>query len=96
MTRPKRIPERGDVPSSMVARLLGITLADFERLLPQLYHRNFPQPDPSTGNFCIEAVDKWRVGRHPTLFPTLTTVSAALHAGAVFEERLRRVEQGSG
>jgi hypothetical protein len=96
MTRPRRLPERGDVPPSTVAQLLGIALADFERLLPQLNERDFPKPDPTTGNYCIEAVDKWRLSRHPTLFPMLTAVPTAIHAGAVFEERLRRVEQGSG
>ena len=58
-------------------------LADFERVLPQLNERDFPKPDPTTGNFCIEAIDKWRLRRHPSLFPMLTTTPTAIHAEAV-------------
>jgi hypothetical protein len=96
MTRPRRIPERGDIPPASVAELLGLTVADFERLLPQLHQRNFPKPDPTTGNFCVEAVDKWRLGRHPKLFPMLTAAPTAIQADIVFDERLRRMEQRSG
>jgi hypothetical protein len=96
MARAPRIPDRGDVPSSTVARLLGLSLADFKRLLPDLGRRNFPKPDPTTGHFCIEAVDRWRLGRHPTLFPMLTAAATAIHAGSVFDDRLRRMGEGDG
>jgi hypothetical protein len=96
MGRPGRIPNRGDVPPSIVARLLGLSAADFERLLPELTHRNFPKPDPTTGHFCIEAVDRWRFGRYPALFPMLTVAPTAIDAQAVFDDRLRQMGEGGG
>ena len=84
--RPRRIPERGDVSAGLVAELLGLSLADFEARRPLLQERGFPQPDPTTGVHCIEAVDRWRLRRHLHLFPELTTAPAAAHAGAVFED----------
>ena len=77
--------------AGLVAELLGLSLADFEARRPLLQERGFPQPDPTTGLYCIEAVDRWRLRRHPHLFPELTTAPAAAHAGAVFEDRLRRL-----
>jgi len=90
MSRPRRIPARGDVTAAAVAELLGLSLSNFEERLSLLRERNFPEPDPTTGLYCIEAVDRWRLRRHPTLFPELTTAPAAAHAGAVFDDRLRR------
>jgi hypothetical protein len=96
MARPSRIPDRGDVPRTTVARLLGLSPADFDRLLPDLERRSFPSADTTTGLFCIEAVDKWRLARHPKLFPALTDAPAALHAESVFAERLNRMGGGHG
>jgi hypothetical protein len=90
MSRPARIPDRGDVTAGAVAQRLGLPLADFERYLPDLEHRGFPGPDPTTGRFCIEAVDRWRLLRTPRLFPELTTSQVAVDAGAVFEQRMRQ------
>jgi hypothetical protein len=90
MSRPRRIPTRGDVPESAVARLLGLTIADFRARRAHLRDRGFPEPDPTTGLYCIEAVDRWRLGRHARLFPELTAMPAAAHAQAVFTDRLRR------
>jgi hypothetical protein len=89
MSRPRRIPSRGDVESALVAELLGLSLTEFKARLEGLRARKFPDPDPSTGLYCIEAVDRWRLRRHPNLFPELTTASTAAHAGAVFDERMR-------
>jgi len=91
MARPKRIPERGDVPASTVAARLGLTLAEFELQLEALVARGFPDPDPTTGCYCIEAVDRWRLRRHAALFPELTAVQNAAHAGYVFKERMSRL-----
>jgi hypothetical protein len=90
MSRRRHIPERGDVAASLVAELLGLSLTDFEARQSALRERGFPEPDPTTGLYCIEAVDRWRLRRHPQLFPELTAAAAAAHAGAVFEDRLRR------
>jgi hypothetical protein len=91
MSRPRRIPARGDVADSLVAELLGLSLTEFEARKPALLERGFPEPDPTTGLYCIEAVDRWRMRRHPYLFPELTTVPTATHASAIFEDRLRRL-----
>jgi hypothetical protein len=91
MNRPRRIPTRGDVPESAVAQLLGLTIADFRARRAQLRDRRFPEPDPTTGLYCIEAVDRWRFGRHAPLFPELTAAPGAAHAGTVFDDRMRRL-----
>lgn len=91
MSRPRRIPERGDVSPAAVAARLGISLADFELRRGELEARRFPEADSTTGHYCIEAVDRWRLQRHANLFPELTAVSGAAHAEGVFAERLRRL-----
>src|SRR5262249_257074 len=90
MGRVRRIPARGDVPEWAVAQVLGLTVADFQARTAELRDRGFPEPDPTTGLYCIEAVDRWRLRRHAALFPELTTAPAAAHAEAVFGDRLRR------
>jgi hypothetical protein len=92
MSRPRRIPARGDVSASVVAELLGLSVANFDSRLAQLRARDFPDPDPTTGLYCIEAVDRWRLRRYSRLFPELTTASTAAHAEAVFTERMRRLD----
>ena len=92
MSRARRIPLRGDVTASAVAQLLGLSLSDFEARQPALRQRDFPEPDPTTGLYCIEAVDKWRLRRYPHLFPELTATSGAAHADAVFNNRIRRLD----
>jgi hypothetical protein len=89
MSRPRRIPARGDVPEWVVAQLLGLTVADFQARKAELRERGFPEPDHTTGLYCIEAVDRWRLRRHSALFPELTSVPGAAHAETVFGDRLR-------
>jgi hypothetical protein len=96
MSRPSRIPDRGDVAPSVVAGRLGLTPPEFEARRPELERREFPKPDETTGRYCIEAVDRWRLRRHASLFPELTCVPPALHAGSVFDDRLRRMERERG
>jgi len=92
MSRPARIPDRGDVPPAVVARRLGLSLPDFETRRSELFEREFPQPDPTTGNYAMEAVDRWRLSRYKRLFPELLAAPAAIDAAAVFEERMRRFD----
>jgi hypothetical protein len=91
MSRPTRIPDRGDVTLAIVAQRLGLSAVDFEVMRPELERRGFPSADSTTGRYCIEAVDRWRLRRHPKLFPELTAGQQAVHAESVFEERLRRL-----
>jgi hypothetical protein len=92
MSRPLRIPDRGDVPPGAVAQRLGLSLADFEAYRPELERRGFPLPDPTTGRYCMEAVDRWRLRRHLNLFPELTVAPGAVHAAVVVDDRLRAME----
>ncbi|MCJ2091111.1 hypothetical protein MKK67_01100 [Methylobacterium sp. J-072] len=61
-----------DIPAEKVARRLHLTIVQFETCKVRLFTRGFPRPDPDTGMYCLEAVDRWRLQRHPTLFPELT------------------------
>jgi hypothetical protein len=94
MTRPARLPDCGDVLPSVAAQRLGLSADEFERVRPQLEGRGFPPADPTTGRYCIEAVDKWRLRRFPQLFPELTAAPSAVDARAVFHERMR--QRGAG
>jgi hypothetical protein len=91
MTRPSRIPDRGDVAPSLVANRLGLTLPEFHARRSELERRGFPEPDETTGRYCIEAVDRWRLRRHARLFPELTTMTGAVDAGTVFHQRMIRL-----
>ena len=91
MGRPAHIPDRGDVPIAVVARCLGLTVADFELRRPELEKRGFPEADETTGLYAIEAVNRWRLRRYPNLFPELTTSPTATHAEVVFHGRMRRL-----
>ena len=91
MGRPSHIPDMGDVPKGLVALRLGMSVADFDGRRVELEKRGFPQADETTGMFCIEAVDRWRLCRHGRLFPELTAPSVAAHADAVFNGRLARL-----
>jgi len=95
VSRPATIPVRGDVPKSTVAKLLGLSNEDFERLCAELEGRGFPKPDPTTGRYCIEAVDRWRLRRHVPLFPELVSAPTAVDAGAVYKDRLAAMRRGS-
>jgi hypothetical protein len=61
--------EPKDVSEEAAARRLGLSLEQFWEKLPALLQRGFPAADPTTGNYCLEAVDEWRMRRFPQLFP---------------------------
>lgn len=84
--------ETGDVPPIVAAHHMGCaSLAEFEARLPALLGRGFPAPDPTTGNFDLDAIKAWRRTRHPQLFPSdrLLLGPTARDAGDVLRERLR-------
>jgi len=84
--------EPRDVPAPQAARRLGKSMEEFEAVLPNLTARGFPEPDPDTGNFDLDAIDAWRRGRHPHLF--LTEVPRARDARAVVSARLGEMKIG--
>lgn len=86
-----------DVPSDKAARRLGLGEAEFIAILPRLMSRGFPSPDPDTGMFDLEAIDRWRRRRHPHLFPedgALTPLPSARDAAEVVSGRLARMRGG--
>lgn len=60
--------EPRDIPAAIAARRLGLSIEEFQDKLPELLRRGFPAPDETTGNFCLEAIDQWRLRRFPQLF----------------------------
>lgn len=84
----------GDVSTAKAARRMGLTAADFMVALPKLIERGFPAPDPTTGMFCLEAIDAWRRARYPDLL--LTPGETARDARAVVPDRLRGTDGGEG
>jgi len=77
----------------VAARRLGLSLEAFREALPSLAMRGFPQADPTTGNYDLDAIDAWRRSRNPQLFG-LTPAPAAHDARAVVRQRLREVSGG--
>ncbi len=83
-----------DVPAEMAARRLGKSLADFNVALPNLLARGFPAADPDTGNYDMQAIDRWCDARHAHLFGAGTEMQAR-DAGTVAKERIARMRQGT-
>jgi hypothetical protein len=81
-----------DVPPEFAARRLGLPLPQFQEMLPALQARGFPMPDPTTGNFDLDAIDEWRKRRNPHLFG-LTDAPAARDAKLVVPGRLDRMRR---
>lgn len=82
MTRSRRIPAWQDVTAATVAELLGLSLTDFEARRPVLNERGFPHPDPVTGLYCIEAVERSKA-----------EVSAAVAAGFARNPRNQKASE---
>lgn len=47
------------LPPRLMARHLGLSLAEFEKLLPALKQAGFPQPIAPIGNYDLLAVQAW-------------------------------------
>src|SRR5262245_10001186 len=87
--------EPRDVPPEVAARRLGKTFAEFGAALPDLIARGFPQPDPTTGNFDLAAIDRWCDARHPHLFAGAAPMQAR-DAAKVAKERISAMRGRSG
>lgn len=99
MTQRFKLPPGGDVPPSVAARRLGLSLEAFQEALERpvngLLARCFPPADPTTGNFDLDAIEKWRKLRYPQLFDRpLTLVSHARDAKDVVHDRVARARGG--
>lgn len=90
-----KLPPGGDCPPIAAARRIWLSPEEFDKQLPELVARGFPQPDPTTGNYDLDAIDAWRRGRYPHLFRTqLTPPTGARNANDVVLERLGRRMDG--
>jgi hypothetical protein len=76
-----------DVPPILAGRRLGLTESQFADVLPELIARGFPEPDPTTGRYDLEAIDAWCSARHPHLLETCA--SQARDASVVVPSRLK-------
>jgi hypothetical protein len=85
--------EPRDIPPSIAARRLGLTLADFNTFLPNLISRGFPTPDPDTGHFDLFAIDKWCDARHSHLFGDHALMHAR-NASTVARQRIETMRKG--
>ena len=84
-----------DIPSEKVARRLHLTLSEFEALKERLYARNFPMPDPDTGNFDSVAIERWMDARSGLATAgDNTPPNAPRNAQEVFGVRARRLLDG--
>lgn len=80
-----------DLTPGEVAAALGWESAKaFNDRLADYLKRGFPPPDPMTGRFDPEAVERWRRKRSPHLFPELTAAPAARNAADLAAERRQR------
>jgi len=70
-----------DIPAQKAARRLHLTEEEFEAVKDELFARNFPRPDPTTGMYDLDAIDGLD-GQIRELVGTLLD-QAELHAGAV-------------
>jgi hypothetical protein len=90
-----KLPPGGDCPPIAAARRIWLTLEQFDAQLPALLQRGFPQADPTTGNFDLDAIDAWRHQRYPHLFAErLTLAPTARNAKDVVAERVARIRSG--
>jgi hypothetical protein len=87
--------EPRDVPKHAVARLLGLSEAEFDVRYQNLIARGFPPPDPDTGNYDLYAVERWMDARHPHLFGGSTSIMQARDASAVAKERIEKLKAGA-
>lgn len=84
-----------DVPPEYAAKRLGLSLAAFLEKLPNLVARGFPQVDPDTGNFDLEAMDRWCNARHQHLY-SVDAPFGARDAKDVVAGRIAAMRAGRG
>jgi len=90
MPRFKIVPR--DVAASAIARLLGVSEAGFVDCLPNLLARSFPDPDATTGNCDLKAVENWQDRRSGLAGKIVANF--AKDASSVVENRLKAMRNG--
>jgi hypothetical protein len=84
-----------DVPPEKAARRLHLKLGEFQAMLPELFERGFPRPDPTTGNYDLRAIDLWMDARS-NIVPAAALTEAVVPRNAAdgFRERAARLANG--
>lgn len=92
--RPSYSPDTGDVPAGAAARRLGLSEAAFRAKLPELLAAGFPEANAVTGNWCVEAIDAWRLAPHARLLgltsPTVARDARATDIGSRIARAMRQ------
>jgi hypothetical protein len=78
------------VPPVKAARLLHLTLPEFEAKRTALHGAGMPSPCPVTGHFDLKALGAW-LDRSAGLAVASGPVTAAMDASVGFAERLARL-----
>lgn len=55
------------VPAAVAARRIGVTEARFREIAEDLLDNGFPLPDSVTGNYDLDAIDRYIAKRNPSL-----------------------------
>jgi hypothetical protein len=82
-----------DVPPAIAARRLGLEPAQFAAALPALLARGFPAADPTTGNFDLDAINRWCDARHAHLFGAAAVIGPR-DASTVAKDRIAALREG--
>jgi hypothetical protein len=80
------------VPPAIAARRLGLTPKAFNDKLPALRAAGFPNPEPVTGNYDLEAIDRYLERGNAELFAS-DDLSEAITSEAVILERFRKAAE---
>jgi hypothetical protein len=76
------------VPAAVAARRLGVTEARFRELADELRDNGFPLPDAVTGNFDLQAIDRYIDRRNVDLLGTNDSSDEGETDNAVFLARI--------
>jgi hypothetical protein len=87
--------EHRDVPAEVAARRLGLSVSVFMEKMPNMVARGFPAPDCDTGNFDLNAIDRWCDSRNPHLFGIGAEIQAR-DASTVVKDRIAKLRAGGG
>lgn len=83
------------VPPAVAARRLGISEHEFKSRLQAFESAGFPLADPVSGNYDIEAIDRYIEARNPKLFGN-TDDGGAITDRSVMLQRIAELGAGRG
>jgi ABC-type glycerol-3-phosphate transport system substrate-binding protein len=79
----------------IAARRLGISVNDFKERIDAFEKAGFPSPDPVTGHYDIEAIDRYIEARNPKLFGKPDD-GGAITDPSVIKQRIAQMSAGRG